>query len=78
MKKLSLIPKFAFAAVLMAGALTASAAPVQLPPRSCAGLTFCPDDYVPVICSNGAVYSNQCYASRACATGCTPYGISSI
>jgi len=28
-----------------------------------------------VICSNGHVYSNGCYAARACATGCVPYGL---
>ncbi len=34
----------------------------------------CLDVWRPVICSNGVVYSNSCYASRACATGCVPYG----
>lgn len=34
----------------------------------------CPDVYAPVICSNGYVYSNGCYASIAGATGCVPYG----
>ncbi len=33
----------------------------------------CPDVYAPVICSNGRVYSNACYAWKACATGCVPY-----
>lgn len=35
---------------------------------------FCMDVWRPVICSNGVVYSNSCYAYRACATGCVPYG----
>ena len=35
---------------------------------------LCYDLYAPVICSNGVVYSNDCYAYRACATGCVPYG----
>jgi hypothetical protein len=34
----------------------------------------CPDIYAPVICSNGVVYSNSCYAYVYCATGCVPYG----
>lgn len=34
----------------------------------------CPDVWNPVICSNGQVYSNGCYAYRDCATGCVPYG----
>jgi len=34
----------------------------------------CPDVWMPVICSNGVVYSNGCYASKAGATGCVPWG----
>lgn len=34
----------------------------------------CLDVWNPVICDNGQVYSNLCYARRACATGCEPYG----
>lgn len=34
----------------------------------------CLDVWDPVICDNGVVYSNDCYAYRACATGCVPYG----
>lgn len=34
----------------------------------------CPDVWDPVICSNGVVYSNYCYASKAKATGCVPFG----
>jgi hypothetical protein len=34
----------------------------------------CPDVWIPVICSDGNVYSNSCYAYVACATGCVPYG----
>ena len=32
----------------------------------------CPDVWIPVICDDGVTYSNQCYADRACATGCVP------
>jgi hypothetical protein len=34
---------------------------------------FCTDIYDPVICSDGEVYGNACYAYVACATGCVPY-----
>ncbi len=35
----------------------------------------CLDIFDPVICDNGVVYSNACYAERACATGCVPFAI---
>ena len=35
---------------------------------------YCLDVWQPVICSDGHVYSNSCYAYVACATGCVPYG----
>jgi len=35
---------------------------------------YCLDVWQPVICSNGVVYSNSCYAYVACATGCSSYG----
>ncbi|HSR51729.1 MAG TPA: hypothetical protein VLV83_12945 [Acidobacteriota bacterium] len=34
----------------------------------------CLDVWDPVICDNGQVYSNFCYARLACATGCVPFG----
>jgi len=40
-------------------------------PIAC-GPKYCLDVWDPVICSNGVVYSNACYAARACATGCGP------
>jgi hypothetical protein len=39
---------------------------------------YCLDVWNPVICSDGVVYSNSCYAYVACATGCVPYGGDSI
>ena len=73
MKKLSLIPKIALAIALTAGALA-----VSTPSEAVSGCPrpgiLCPDIYNPVICSNGKVYSNSCYAYVACATGCVPYG----
>lgn len=34
----------------------------------------CPKIYAPVICDNGRVYVNQCYADRHHADNCVPYG----
>jgi len=38
------------------------------------GGSNCPDVWNPVICSNGQVYSNLCYANLAHAKNCVPYG----
>lgn len=38
------------------------------------GPRICPELYAPVVCSNGKTYVNQCYADRACATGCVSTG----
>jgi hypothetical protein len=35
---------------------------------------MCPDVWDPVICDDGQIYSNSCYAWVWCATGCEPYG----
>ena len=35
---------------------------------------LCPDVMAPVICSDGNVYSNACYAYQACAEDCVPTG----
>jgi hypothetical protein len=53
--------------VFAVGALTSS---VQA-----AGPNVCPKLYAPVICSNGKIYPNQCYADKHHATGCVPYGV---
>lgn len=33
----------------------------------------CPFIYAPVVCDDGNVYTNQCFADGAGATGCIPY-----
>lgn len=39
------------------------------------GTVYCLDVYQPVVCPDGNVYGNSCYAwVDACQTGCTPYG----
>ena len=44
-------------------------------PKPCKDSTImCLDVWDPVVCSDGKVYSNACYAKRACATGCIPAG----
>ncbi len=40
-----------------------------------AGPPVCPQIYAPVICDNGKVYPNQCYADRNHAKNCVPYGL---
>lgn len=35
---------------------------------------LCADIYDPVICDDGQIYGNACYAFQQCATGCVPYG----
>lgn len=37
------------------------------------GPDACLDVWRPVICADGRIYSNLCYAMRACAKGCVPY-----
>ena len=64
MKTLS---KLTFALALSLSALAATPSEAARP--------LCPDVYAPVICSNGRVYSNSCYANAAGATGCVPYGV---
>jgi hypothetical protein len=33
---------------------------------------ICPFIFAPVVCDNGKTYSNQCFATADCATGCVP------
>ena len=68
--------KKALTKLTLALALAGSAVALGVQPAEavCGGGGQCLDVWKPVICSNGQVYSNACYASRACATGCVPYG----
>lgn len=34
---------------------------------------ICPDVYAPVICPNGQIYPNSCYAVAAGQSNCVPY-----
>jgi hypothetical protein len=49
-------------------------APSQAVIGGCGKGYECLDVYKPVLCPNGQVYSNSCYAAKACQTNCVPYG----
>ncbi len=38
------------------------------------GPIYCLDVWRPVLCPDGNIYSNDCYALRAGQTGCIPWG----
>ncbi|UCE61479.1 MAG: hypothetical protein JSU63_06965 [Phycisphaerales bacterium] len=63
-------------AVIVAVSITATAyAKKPKPPDDgCPRDIMCLDVWDPVICDDGQIYSNACYAYRACATGCVPAG----
>lgn len=72
MKPHAIVPKLTLAILLSTGALFTSIRseagdrPLLLP-------VDCPSNYEPVICSNGVIYGNSCYAIADGATGCVPY-----
>jgi len=72
MTRAKLIPKVTFA-IALAGAICAGSTSFAAPKCKPDPHAICPEIYSPVICSNGQVYSNQCFADAACATGCVPY-----
>ena len=67
MKKLSNVLMATFAAAVIT-VTVGSAVSFARPPLNC------PDVWIPVICSDGNIYSNFCYASQAGATGCVLWG----
>ena len=58
---------------LAVGALASSAAARKGGGGGGGGIE-CPDVWNPVLCSDGNIYSNGCYALKAGATGCAPWG----
>jgi hypothetical protein len=62
--------KLALALVLAGAAASFNAQTVQ---AACGDGNACPAVYDPVICNDGVIYSNACYAREACAHGCKPY-----
>ncbi|HBL26234.1 MAG TPA: hypothetical protein DD490_05295 [Acidobacteria bacterium] len=67
MKKLVLL-SLMLALVVLSFASTAGAIASPCPRQG----IYCLDVWNPVVCSDGNVYSNSCYAYVACATGCHP------
>lgn len=47
--------------------------PAQVGPFPLDPPVDCPQNYAPVICSDGVVYDNSCYAASYGATGCVPW-----
>ena len=68
------IAKLALLGVLTLCALSVSGPSPAVAASGCPRPVLCPDVWNPVICSDGHIFSNSCYAYRACATGCVPYG----
>lgn len=73
-KMMPRILKLAVLSALALGALSISSPTPAEAVAACPRNIQCLDVWDPVICSNGQIYSNACYAHRACATGCVPYG----
>lgn len=60
-------------ALALAGAALSFGAGTAQANHPCGGGGICPAIYAPVICNDGVVYGNDCYAREACAHGCRPY-----
>lgn len=76
-KKLS-VACFAVGVIAIVATATSALAAKPIGGGGCGGGRNCLDVWRPVICPNGQVYSNDCYAARACQTNCVPYGGSAI
>lgn len=74
MRKLSVIGRVVIVGAVAAAAAFGVSSATAKPVGGGGGGCICTDNYAPVICSNGVVYSNACRASCAKATGCVPYG----
>ncbi len=65
---------WALLACVVVGALAFGATAALAKPPSSEPGCYCPDVWDPVLCSDGNVYSNFCYAGCAGATGCSRTG----
>ena len=55
------------------GTISVSAKPPKGGGTGCPKNIVCADVWIPVQCADGIIYSNACYADRACAPGpCVP------
>ncbi len=70
LKKSSML---AFAAAVIAVGATATVALGGFTPAAKCGPDACLDVYNPVICPNGQIYGNACYAAKACQKNCVAY-----
>lgn len=66
------VAALAFAAGVTA--VVASALAVGPIGGNCGRGIYCLDVWRPVICPNGQIYSNDCYALKACQRNCVPWG----
>jgi hypothetical protein len=65
----------AVAAVCVVGFTSATeTAEAKRPGGGGGGVIYCLDVWRPVICPDGNIYSNDCYALRAGQVGCVPWG----
>lgn len=67
-----LMTAFAFAVITVVTTTISGLGGQASAAKGC-GPDACLDVWNPVICSDGHVYSNACYAARACAKGCVAY-----
>ena len=59
--------------VVVSVLVVAAVATIVASRAASAGPQKCPNIVAPVICDNGVVYVNSCYASLAHAKNCVPY-----
>ncbi len=71
--RVSMVAKVGVVGVVGAALLVAASAVAAPPHRPCFK-GYCLDVWRPVICPDGNVYSNDCYAARACQSNCVPWG----
>jgi hypothetical protein len=71
MRKLMLVGKATLVAAVVGVVGVGVQSALAKPPSSDPGCN-CLDVWMPVMCSDGNIYSNYCYASCAGASGCVP------
>ncbi len=64
----------AMVGILLGGPAFDKATIGNSPEPSITAETVCPKLYGPVICDDGKIYINMCWAEKHHATGCVPYG----
>ena len=76
MKKLVPFAKVALLVLVIAAIAVGTTAYAKKPsgPAPCHPDIMCPDIWDPVICEDGKIYSNACYAYVWCQTDCEPIG----